>query len=45
MPPTHISNLYALAKGLRSAFANAQSQNSNNITQVLQNNAHLLSYY
>lgn len=49
MPPTHISNLYALAKGLRSAFANAQSQNSNNITHkitnVLQNNAHLLTYY
>ncbi len=45
MPPTHISNLYALAKGLRAAFTHANMQNSNVITQVLQNNAHLLSYY
>lgn len=46
---THISNLYALARGLRTAFANAQSQNNSNITHkitnVLQNNAHLLTYY
>ena len=44
MSPTHISNLYALAKGLRAAFINAQSKNSN-IKQVLQTNAHLLTYY
>lgn len=40
MAPTHISNLFALAKGLRAAFA--QNHNAQN---VLQNNTHLLKYY
>lgn len=40
MAPTHISNLFALAKGLRAAFAQ-----NNNIKNVLQNNTHLLKYY
>ena len=42
MPPTHISNLFALAKGLRAAFFQCQSHNTEH---VLRNNAHLLTYY
>lgn len=42
MPPTHISNLFALAKGLRAAFFQCQSHSSEH---VLRNNAHLLTYY
>ncbi len=40
MTPTHISNLYALAKGLRAAFL-AQGP----AKYVLQKNANLLTYY
>lgn len=40
MAPTHISNLFALTKGLRAAFAQ-----NHNIKTVLQNNTHLLKYY
>lgn len=40
MPPTHISNLFALAKELRFAFAQCHA-----IENVLKNNAHLLKYY
>jgi predicted metal-dependent enzyme (double-stranded beta helix superfamily) len=42
MSHIHISNLFALAKGLRSAFFQCQSHRTEH---VLRNNAHLLTYY
>lgn len=49
MALTHIGNLSALAKGLRTAFLQHQKNNIGDIilpnSNVLQNNAYLLEYY